>query len=124
MKEQTDTRENIVNDIIEAERAIKRSDEYINDLYVKIKNLEDAIETIENENIALPESVYGALAYYKSEYDKEIKANEHLIKEIENTKKKINYSLEDKARYISSHGGKYTWVSNGHLVDDDGIVFD
>lgn len=46
----------------------------------KINKIKKAIEVLEEENIALPEAVYGTLAYYQSEYDKENKAYKLLIK--------------------------------------------
>lgn len=46
----------------------------------KINKIKKAIEVLEEENIALPEAVYGALAYYQSEYDKENKVYKQLIK--------------------------------------------
>ena len=46
----------------------------------KINKIKKVIEVLEEENIALPEAVYGTLAYYQSEYDKENKAYKQLIK--------------------------------------------
>ena len=117
-------KEEIVKTIIESEKEIKRSDERINNLIVRERKLEEAIETFESGDIPVPESAYGLLYWIKSEINRETDIQKALIKATENLKIQYNYTLEDKAKYISSHGGKYTWVSNGHLVDDDGIVFD
>ena len=117
-------KEEIVKTIIDGEKSIKNSDNTINKLIVRKRNLEEAIETFESEDIPVPESAYGLLDWIKSEINRETNVQKALIKAIENLKIQHNYTLEDKANYISSHGGKYTWVSNGHLVDDDGIVFD
>lgn len=46
----------------------------------KINKIKKAIEVLEEENIAIPEAVYGALAFYQAEYDKENKAYKLLIK--------------------------------------------
>jgi hypothetical protein len=46
----------------------------------KINKIKKAIEVLEEENIALPEAVYGTLAFYQAEYDKENKAYKQLIK--------------------------------------------
>lgn len=46
----------------------------------KINKIKKAIEVLEEENIAIPEAVYGTLAFYQSEYDKENKAYKLLIK--------------------------------------------
>jgi hypothetical protein len=47
---------------------------------IKINKIKDAIKTLEEEDIALPESVYGTLAYYQSEYDNEYKQYSILLK--------------------------------------------
>lgn len=49
----------------------------------KINKIKEAIKTLEEENIILPESVYGTLSFYQSEYNKENKAYKDLIKIIE-----------------------------------------
>lgn len=46
----------------------------------KINKIKKAIEVLEEENIAIPEAVYGTLAFYQAEYDKENKAYRQLIK--------------------------------------------
>lgn len=46
----------------------------------KINKIKKAIEVLEEENIAVPEAVYGTLAFYQAEYDKENKAYKQLIK--------------------------------------------
>lgn len=117
-------KEEIVKTIIDGEKAIKDCDDTINKLIVRQRNLEEAIETCETEDIPVSESAYGTLDWIKSEIKRETNIQKTLINVIENLKVQHNYTLEDKAKYISSHGGKYTWVSNGHLVDDNGIVFD
>ena len=117
-------KEEIIKTIIDSEKSIKNYDNSINILIVRKRNLEEAIETFESEDIPVPESAYGLLDWIKSEINRETNIQKTLINTIEKLKIQHNYTLEDKANYISSHGGKYTWVSNGHLVDDDGIVFD
>jgi len=47
---------------------------------IKISKIKDAIKTLEEEGIALPESVYGTLAYYQSEYDNEYRQYSILLK--------------------------------------------
>ena len=47
---------------------------------IKISKIKDAIKTLEEEDIALPESVYGTLAYYQSEYDNEYRQYSILLK--------------------------------------------
>ena len=47
---------------------------------IKISKIKDAIKTLEEEDIALPESVYGTLAYYQSEYDNEYRRYSILLK--------------------------------------------
>ena len=47
---------------------------------IKIIKIKDAIKTLEEEDIALPESVYGTLAYYQSEYDNEYRQYSILLK--------------------------------------------
>lgn len=48
---------------------------------IRIGKIKDAIKTLEEEEgIALPESVYGTLAYYQSEYDHEYKQYSILLK--------------------------------------------
>ena len=47
---------------------------------IRISKIKDAIKTLEEEGIALPESVYGTLAYYQSEYDHEYKQYSILLK--------------------------------------------
>lgn len=117
-------KEEIIKTVIDGEKSIKNSDNTINKLIVRKRNLEEAIETFESEDIPVPESAYGLLDWIKSEINRETKIQKALINAIENLKFQYNLTLEDKANYISSHGGHYTWVNNGHLVDDDGIVFE
>ena len=47
---------------------------------IRISKIKDAIKTLEEEDIALPESVYGTLAYYQSEYDNEYRQYSILLK--------------------------------------------
>ena len=46
----------------------------------KIDKIKQAIETFEEEDISLPESAYGLLEFYQSEYEKENNAYKKLIK--------------------------------------------
>jgi len=117
-------KEEIIKKVIDGEKSIKNYDNSINILIVRKRNLEEAIETFESEDIPVPESAYGLLDWIKLEINRETNVQKALTNAIESLKIQYNLTLEDKANYISSHGGHYTWVSNGHLVDDDGIVFD
>ena len=47
---------------------------------IKISKIKDAIKTLEEEGIALPESVYGTLAYYQSRYENEYRQYSTLLK--------------------------------------------
>ena len=47
---------------------------------IRISKIKDAIKILEEEDIALPESVYGTLAYYQSEYDNEYRQYSVLLK--------------------------------------------
>ena len=88
-------------EFIEIEQAIKESDSKLSELLKKIDNIKNAIKTLEDENIALPESAYGTLAYYQSEFDKESKAYQQLVG-LRN-RMKINCKHE----YVLSNDEKY-----------------
>ena len=59
---------------------LKESEDKQKNYLIKISKIKDAIKTLEEENIALPESVYGTLAYYQSEYDNEYRQYSILLK--------------------------------------------
>jgi septal ring factor EnvC (AmiA/AmiB activator) len=66
-------------EFIEIEETLKKVDSELNGYQKKINDIKQAIETLEDENIALPESAYGTLAYYQSEFDKESKVYQQLV---------------------------------------------
>lgn len=66
-------------EFIEIEETLKKVDSELNGYQKKINDIKQAIEILEAENIALPESAYGTLAYYQSEFDKESKAYQQLV---------------------------------------------
>ena len=66
-------------EFIEIEETLKKVDSELNGYQKKINDIKQAIETLEAENISLPESVYGILAYYQSEFDRESKAYQQLV---------------------------------------------
>lgn len=59
---------------------LKESEDKQKNYLIRISKIKDAIKTLEEENIALPESVYGTLAYYQSEYDNEYRQYSILLK--------------------------------------------
>lgn len=59
---------------------LKESEDKQKNYLIRISKIKDAIKTLEEEDIALPESVYGTLAYYQSEYDNEYKQYSILLK--------------------------------------------
>ena len=59
---------------------LKESEDRQKNYLIRISKIKDAIKTLEEENIALPESVYGTLAYYQSEYDNEYRQYSILLK--------------------------------------------
>lgn len=77
-------------DLIEIEKSLKESDIRSSELLHKKNDIQKAIEVLEAEDIALPESVYGTLAYYQSEFDKEYKAYRQLLS-LRNKLKHTNY---------------------------------
>ena len=77
-------------DLIEIEESLKESDIRSSELLHKKNDIQKAIEVLEAEDIALPESVYGTLAYYQSEFDKESKAYRQLLG-LRNKLKHTNY---------------------------------
>ena len=56
----------------------------------KIKKIKDAIATLEEEDIALPESVYGTLDYYNSEYRNEVNAYNDLLKVCKHEEERVH----------------------------------
>lgn len=67
-------------EFIEIEQAIKESDSKLNELLKKILNIKLAIKTFEDENIVLPESVYGLFSYYQSKINDESKSYQQLVR--------------------------------------------
>ena len=63
-----------MNDILLASEVKQK--EYLK----KIDKIKQAIETFEEEDISIPESVYGLLEFYQSKYEKENNAYKKLIK--------------------------------------------
>ena len=59
---------------------LKESEDRQKNYLIRISKIKDAIKTLEEEDIALPESVYGTLAYYQSEYDNEYRKYNILLK--------------------------------------------
>ena len=59
---------------------LKESEDRQKNYLIRISKIKDAIKTLEEEDIALPESVYGTLAYYQSEYDNEYRQYSILLK--------------------------------------------
>jgi hypothetical protein len=59
---------------------LKESEDKQKNYLIRISKIKDAIKTLEEEDITLPESVYGTLAYYQSEYDNEYKQYSILLK--------------------------------------------
>lgn len=76
-------KEEIIKTVIDGEKSIKNSYNTINKLIVRKRNLEEAIETFENEDIPVPESAYGLLDWIKSEINRETKIQKALINAIE-----------------------------------------
>jgi len=70
---------NMDKEFIEIEEDIKKLDSELNEYQKKINDIKQAIETLEAEDISLPESAYGTLAYYQSEFDKESKVYQQLV---------------------------------------------
>lgn len=77
-------------DLIEIDAAINEIDTKLSELLHKKNNVQSAIEILEAEDIALPEAVYGTLAYYQSEFDKESKVYRQLLG-LRNKLKHTNY---------------------------------
>lgn len=88
-------------EFIEIEETLKKVDSELNGYQKKINDIKQAIETLEDENIALPESAYGTLAYYQSEFDKESKTYRQLVG-LRNRMK-----IECKHEYVLSDDEKY-----------------
>ena len=65
---------NFIND------ALKTSKDNREKYMSMIVKLKEAIETFESEDIAVPEAAYGSLAFYQSEYVRELKAYLKLLK--------------------------------------------
>ena len=59
---------------------LKESEDRQKKYLIRISKIKDAIKMLEEEDIALPESVYGTLAYYQSEYDNEYRQYSILLK--------------------------------------------
>ena len=59
---------------------LKESEDIQRDYILRIGKLKDAIKTLEEEDIAVPESAYGLLARYQSEYDNEYRQYSILLK--------------------------------------------
>ena len=59
---------------------LKESEDKQKNYLIRISKIKDAIKTLEEEDIVLPESVYGTLAYYQSEYDNEYRQYSILLK--------------------------------------------
>ena len=64
----------------EIENTLKESVNHMTELLFKGDNIKTAIKTLEDENISLPEGVYGLLAYYESEYNNENKEYQKLLR--------------------------------------------
>ena len=79
-------------DLIEIEETLKESDIRSSELLHKKNDIQKAIEVLEAEDIALPESAYGTLAYYQSEFDKESKIYRQLLG-LRNKLKHTNYEI-------------------------------
>lgn len=60
--------------------ALKTSKENREKYMSMIVKLKEAIETFESEDIAVPEAAYGSLAFYQSEYNREVKVYLKLLK--------------------------------------------
>ena len=63
----------------ELDKILSTSELTIANLISKIVKLEIAVETLEYEDIPLPESAYGILDYYKSKLNEETKLYEQLL---------------------------------------------
>lgn len=63
----------------ELDKILSTSKQTIANLISKISRLEIAIDTLECEDIPLPESAYGTLDYYKSKLNEETKSYEQLL---------------------------------------------
>ena len=96
---------NMNKEFIEIEESLKASDIRSSELLHKKNDIQKAIEVLEAEDIALPESVYGTLAYYQSEFDKESKAYQQLIG-LRN-RMRINCKHEYKHEYKLRNGEMY-----------------
>ncbi len=59
---------------------LKESEDRQRDYILRISKLKDAIKTLEEEGIAVPESAYGTLSRYQSEYDNEYRQYSILLK--------------------------------------------
>ena len=88
-------------EFIEIEETLKKVNSELNGYQKKINDIKQAIETLEAENISLPESVYGTLAYYQSEFDKESKVYQQLV----GLRNKMK--IECKHEYVLSDDEKY-----------------
>ncbi len=72
-------KETINGGINEIEQAIIEYGNLRIQLVSKISKIKIAIDTLEKENIALPETAYGTLAYYQSKLDNTIEQYNRLI---------------------------------------------
>jgi hypothetical protein len=63
----------------ELDKTLSISKQTIANLISKISKLEIAIDTLECEDISIPESAYGTLDYYKSKLNEETKSYEQLL---------------------------------------------
>ena len=102
---------------MDAEEAVKETDEYLNDLQIKIQKLEDAIKTFEHENIPVPEAAYGLFGRYNAEWVEKSEYNRQLTKIISKLVDKHNITWEDRVRWWPKHPELTLLNGNGEIPD-------
>ena len=88
-------------EFIEIEESLKKVDSEVEGYLKKIMDIKHAIETLEAEDISLPESVYGTLNYYQSEFENKSKVFRQLL----GLRNKMK--IECKHEYVLSNDEKY-----------------
>jgi len=66
--------------ILDINETLSISEDKLSRYKLKIDRLKNAIEIFEEEDIPVPEAAYGSLAFYQSEFDKEKKDYQLLLK--------------------------------------------
>ncbi len=66
-------------ELIEIEETLKKTESEVDGYLKKVMDIKFAIETLEAEDISLPESVYGTLSYYQSELENKSKVFRQLL---------------------------------------------